>query len=504
MEVSLNKTDFRCYHKTFTQRFKKEETQDTVVPDTMPDIGEVLETTGILMIRSKDVDEGVVKVSGTVSACVVYKAEDRREICSLEVSIPVSLNAESEHIRDEAAGTAELQLLSVETRVLNPRKVLVKAEISAQIDCYVSGVREFPQDIGPSEADIHVLRRTVPFSPTVSVREKTFVVTDEWNVPPSSGAAKEILSRRVSTMVDDIKTVGSKLIFKGYIKCALLYNTTDDLLATAEFSSNFSQIIECDTAFNAPAASVDVLPTGVYFEILSGGEGRTISMELHMLAQSLCSERTELQYLADAYSNTHSLNLEQQEETVDCLCQQPVLKENVRQLYETPVPAVEVIEAHAAAGVAVQQEGRIELPVCLYVLYRGGDGQTYSGKKRCTVDFPLAQEMGGSVRVCGCDLTELIAIPSDGGVELRLHVQLQTMLLTSQTIRTVASMSYQEDESVDLSGKPSLVILRASDRDDLWTIAKENCSSVEQIEEINGLRDCTGEWEKFLLIPRVR
>ena len=45
--------------------------------------------------------------------------------------------------------------------------------------------------------------------------------------------------------------------------------------------------------------------------------------------------------------------------------------------------------------------------------------------------------------------------------------------------------------------------LRASARDDLWTLAKENNSTIRAIAEANGLDALGPAWEKLILIPKT-
>ena len=46
-------------------------------------------------------------------------------------------------------------------------------------------------------------------------------------------------------------------------------------------------------------------------------------------------------------------------------------------------------------------------------------------------------------------------------------------------------------------------MLRADSSTDLWTLAKENCSTVEAIRRANGLDEAGEDWEKLLLIPKA-
>lgn len=504
MEVGLNKTGFSCYDKTFSQTLRKEESQDSVVPDTMPDIGEILESSGSLMIRSKDIGEGGVRISASIAANVVYKSDGEERVCALELSVPVSVSVEDEGIRDDQECTAEINILSIDTRVLNPRKVLVRAEICAQIDCYTLGKMELCQDTDGKTEGIYVQKKNVLLTPAVSVREKTFVLTDELAIPASRASAAQILSHRVCISSDEVKPVGNKLIFKGSVKCGFLYLTADGLISEAEFESGYSQIIEIDTPCSDPVAELTLMLTGAYFELMSSGDGRSISMEVHALAQAVCCERMEASYIADAYSNTNPIELTMQEHNALCIRRQSVLRENLRQLYETPYPVTDVLGAHTVAGLAERVDDTLRVPVSVCVIYRSGDGALHSGRKKYELSFPLALDDDESASMSAVSISDLYLSPASGGIELRLHGEVSVSVFSTCRFEAVGAISCDESATLDNSKLPSLVIVRAASGDDLWALAKENCSTIDLICKVNALEELEGTWEKYLLIPKVR
>lgn len=504
MEVGLNKTGFSCYDKTFTQTLRKEESQDSVVPDTLPDIGEILESSGTLMIRSKDIGEGSLRVTASVAANVVYKSEDGERVCALDVSVPVSVAVEDGSISDDLECTALLTVLSLDTRVLNPRKVLVRAEISARLDCYTLGKMELCQDTDGKTGGIYVRKKTAQLTPAVSVREKTFVLTDEFAIPASRAPASQILSRRVSISSDEVKPVGNKLIFKGGVRCAFLYLTPDGQPAEAEFESGYSQIIELDAPCADPVAELTLMLTGAYFELLSTGDGRAVSMELHALAQAVCCERMEVSYIADAYSNTNPIALTMREHGALCIRRQSVLRENLRELYETPYPVLEVIGAHTVTGMAEHTEDAVRVPVSVCMVYRSGDGALHSGRKKYELSFPLSLDADESAALSPVRVSDLFLTPASGGIELRLHGEVGVSVMSECRFDAVAAIDCDETATLDNSRLPSLVIVRANSGDDLWALAKENCSTTDLIRCVNALDETEGAWEKYLLVPKVR
>lgn len=284
---------------------------------------------------------------------------------------------------------------------------------------------------------------------------------------------------------------------------SLQYRSVDGIPVSVEFSTAFSQIMECDAELSSTVAQINVIPTGIYWEIPREGDGRTIRLEAHMLAQAVAYERTELHYIADAYSNTYELQEQCQEHVLSCTMSQSTQKENLRELLETPVPVNEVVFARATAGAATVLESGIELPLNVHMMCKNVNEELFAVKKKYKLLFRAEIGEGEQFCIGDCILSELYATPASGGVEIRLHAQLQILHILTSRIWLVSELARGE-EIIDISQLPSLVIMRATHESDLWLLAKENCSTVEQIVELNGLRDNSEAWDKFILIPKHR
>lgn len=499
MEAKLKVASVDCYNRIYSQRIRKEETLDSVVPDTLPDIGEVLFTGGSLLIRSKDVSAGRVKLEAEVPARVVYRAEDTGSIHCVEVKVPAFLSAESEAIGDGSLCTAEMKLIGLEARVLNPRKVLVRAEVCADVCCYEKDSLEYCEDVEADET-IHTRLCCHELSLFSAVTEKTFALTDELPCSESFTPA-ELLSCRTEAAVDDVKFVGSKLIAKGRVKSNLLCLDTAGEMRRLEHITDFSQIIETGVSPEDGGAAVWVTPSGAYHYI-SSENGGAVAMEFHLVAQVLCSETKKLCCLDDAYSNTHALELARRELKSEKTASVNVLREKLRQLYELQDVA-EVLCCSCFCGSVREGEGKMSLPVTAQCLYRDGEGRCRSEKFSAELSFACSAAEGEKLRVKGVEITECSAAMVPGGIELCIGADMELATVREESCSCICSVTWDETEPLDNSTKPSIVLLRASSSDELWTLARENCSTVEAIVSANHLDEAGESWEKLILIPKT-
>ena len=500
MDLTLNTEKSDCWEIVCAQEIVREETSDAVVPDTMPDAALLLSAAGSPLIRSKDVSSGRVRIEANVPVRLLYQPEDGGAPCLIELDIPFSVSPEDERITEDCFCTADIRVSALEARLLNPRKLTVRAELCFKVDCYMRAFEEFPT--APADcAGVETLTREADLSPVVAVTEKTHILTDEYPLPQSLPTIDRILSHQTDILAEELKTVGSKIILRGSARSSLLCMTPDGTPVSVGFSSGFSQIIETEELPEELWIAVTPLLSGAYYESVS--DGRAVSVELHLVTQLVVRARRRVRYLADAYSNTRALTLTPLSRTLCAIRREITLRDSLRERIETPSVVSELLSASAAPGSARISGGEVTLPITIRLLCRGTDGALFGVSR--TYPFALHAQLREDERLEIVDtlLQELYAAPSAGGVELRLPVELSALVFAEKEESCVAAVSWDESESLDLSDQPTLVLLRATDRDDLWSLARENHSSVAAIEQLNGLSELASPWEKLLLIPKT-
>ena len=76
MELAFEKNAVDHLQKLVCQVVSQEETAETVVPDSLPDVGRIVGCWGVPVVRSKEWRQNGMGVSGGVSAWVLYVPEE--------------------------------------------------------------------------------------------------------------------------------------------------------------------------------------------------------------------------------------------------------------------------------------------------------------------------------------------------------------------------------------------------------------------------------------------
>lgn len=501
MDVLIEKRTIVCYQKTFEYSDTREEAAETVVPDTMPDIERLLGTDGTVIIRSKEVRSGTVTVTAGVAANVLYVPEGGGPPCRLDAAVPLSVTADAPGVTEDTEAVAAIALLTAEARVLNPRKVVVRVTAAVTLSCYDRGSAGYSQGVqGADCGDILTRTERAALSPIVCVKEKTFVVADEYRLPAGRPAVQTVLRTTAEIVPDEIKSVGSKLVLKGTVRVGVLYLGADTGgVEYLPFETAFSQLLETDCELTAPDCAATMLLTAVYIEpaALSGGE-KGISMEAHMVAQAVCTDTADVTYLSDCYSTRRALTPAVSAETSVCAVRRTSARGALHENLEAPTAVSQVLYAACRAGSADCSGGSFRCSVSAEVLYADENGALQCASGRFRLECPAETEDGTFPADVRAFCAEPYAVPAQKTVDLRVPVSFAAVLCRQTEVRQITALAVGDALP---AADASVTVIRAGDGDTLWSLGKRYRSTAAAIAQVNALEEGEALSGRVLLIP---
>lgn len=224
MELELKKEQFACYQALPQLSENREETTETIVPDYLPDIARIVDASGCLFLRSREIADGKAQVSGTVRMTLLYVAEDAQGMKSFEYTLPLDETIEGRALSGSADSCLDGRLCSCEVRMLNPRKVFTRVNVELTLTPYVpaslsvcSGVKEqeaYKIETLCEKKDIGIIR---------AIREKDFTFSDEVLLSGTKEPIQELLRTKCALRVTDCKSIGNKIVLKGVARLDAIY-----------------------------------------------------------------------------------------------------------------------------------------------------------------------------------------------------------------------------------------------------------------------------------------
>ena len=475
----------------------KEVSAESVVPDTMPDIDRILDAETAIYIRSKSIDDGEVTLDGVISAVVLYSSTDDEAVHKLELSVPASIEFRDGDIQSGDVLITDTSITSAETKMLNPRKILLRAETASEIKL----LRSAPMDLSCAGTDvpgIELLNKSAILGFITSVTEKAFTINEEILLPDRA-FMDELLAFQAQVTAESIKKVGSRAILQGMVLLSVLYTKEEEgALAFENFTVPYSQILEAPA--QEAAASVQLRQSACYLEPIPGLNGAaSLSLEINMNALLVCTSAAETEYVADAYSlrgpcetDFCTLNTTGSYETAE-------LRQTIRDRIDVSGGVKKVISAFPTASLPAIGEGTARVSVLVRVMYLGEDDRLRQAVKRISAELPIDGEDAHCL-VSQVIFREVNASEARDGIELRLETELVFVRAVNQSIRYVCSIESEDSEAAEEGECPSLIVIRPGEAE-IWDLAKKYRSTCAAIREANpgGIVP-----DKLLLIPRAR
>lgn len=465
---------------------------ETVVPDKMPDIGLLGDTNAHVLLRGKRVEDGHGTIEGELMVSVSFLPDGAAGICVLHMEIPWRVDFESEKISDTNTVVADVRVMQLETRLLNPRKILVKAKLQAEITVYGKRMLVIYDDIEETNV-VQVRRESVTCTFISAVCEKTFAATDEYPIPADMTGI-EIIGKSVQFRVDDVKTLTNKLIVKGTVLSDVVIASETGTSEKVSFTSSFSFIAETDCEQVSDDVRISIMPTAMFYE--PAANGRMLSVEVHGVCQIVSYEKKEFTFMSDAYSNFYPCACDYETMTVYAERKKELRRENVTGSISCH-SQVDRVWFLTAGGVSLGGNEMSELSVQIGLCVQYENGTTDWLKAR----VPMIIKKQPTERVLSVRIGDLYGSCSGAEIEYRLTVDYELQEENAVDLKMISSIAF-DDERLNTAKLPSIAVVRSGGS--LWELARKYASTVDLIRTYNELEEEECSTNTLLLIPRQR
>ena len=137
MAVNLSKNNL-CINQIIEQKNEKITIEsDEIVPDIKPDVLSIISSSGNICLHKKEVQDGKVRIEGTVNAYVVYIADDENSsMRAINANIDFSKNIEMKELKSSMQLECTTDLTELECKIINGRKISLKANIQMNLTAY--------------------------------------------------------------------------------------------------------------------------------------------------------------------------------------------------------------------------------------------------------------------------------------------------------------------------------------------------------------------------------
>ena len=200
---------------------------DIIVPDVKPDILNTIYTEGNICINKKEVLDGRIRIDGEVKLWITYLAEcDDGNVRGISSSINFTENINCENCKAGMTLCLDPVLKSIDCKVLNGRKINVKAGIEMNVKVYSNDEISLVKEVS-NLSNVQMLNKSVSMNSLVGEGKTVVVAKENINIDNSINLA-EILSTSAKIVDKDVKISYNKVLAKADAEVTLMYLTDDN------------------------------------------------------------------------------------------------------------------------------------------------------------------------------------------------------------------------------------------------------------------------------------
>ena len=478
---------------------------DYNVPDYRPDIVKVIREKGELRFDEVKAGSGAVWVKGSLIFRVLYRSEQSSgKISCLKGEIPfqekVNLDGLQEYDKVAAAGDIEdITIGVINSRKLNLRAVVVLSvqadeEVDEELTTQLENLEDYEQKISEQEAlTLLAANRDI-------CRQKSEVV-----LPSNKPNVREILWRSIELRNVENQIRDGKVFITGEVLMAVLYSEEEEneRLQWYETTVPLECEADCDAGDEEHICKIKVTPIFMELEVKPDydGEERILVLELSLNVDIRVWRESNLPLLADIYSLKRNVIPHRKERVAEKLLVKNYAKSRVAEQMELLENQEKILQVCACEGHVnlerkelvengIQAEGTITVEL----LYITTDDNMPVGSIREI--YPFSQlievpEMREGLKIeldCGIEQLQAVMLDQEH-IEMKAVVHLDLIAFLEQKIMNIEEI---EEEPLDLEllqNRPGLVGYIAKAGDELWEIAKENHTTIQDILETNGWKE---------------
>lgn len=511
MEYLLKKENCSVCETVFDGTSEQPVDLDFSLPDYCPDIERILKCRICPSVTSKNISGDRLDVDGVAVIKLFYLDSKKQAIRCCEHTSPFSCSFNLKTSSQDVAATVKLRVDYLNCRALSPRRLDIHGAFSVCATVYSRSEQEYCCNIDGD--DIQQKKHAETISTLSGIGQQQFSVSEVLDIGQGKASPETIIRSELSVNIQDLKAIADKLMLKGEVVLRLLYITDIETGSedTMSFNIPISQVIDVqgisETSQND--VTVDVMNYDVTLKSEYDESSTLVTLDAHLCATVCAYDEKSIDLIDDIYSTAYELDIEYRQTPITRLVSEINVSSSVKDEVKTGdnnITKIIDIWSDSINSITSYENDTLtvkgKINCCILAL--DSNGTPFYLER--ALDFVLNPDiMKGLNNITSHGDISLIMlnfrITGENSVEIKADIRFKSVIFETCTRRTVISAAGNEEHKREKDKTAALTLYYADEGENLWSIARLYCTSVEAIKLENELIDDVIQARGMILIP---
>ena len=459
---------------------------DVIVPDIKPDIITVISSNANCYTYKREIMENKIRLDGNINLYIVYLSSNG-ENRSLNTILDFSENIEFENLNSNMNLNENVTIKSIETKILNERKINIKVNLEIEVSVYKSTKIDFINDLNSVE-NAEILEENINIMALKGCGLAKASAKENVNID-NIDEIVEIFKVDINVSNKENKNSYNKVLAKADVDLNIMYLTEDDRINTVKATIPIMGFVDMEGVSDENICKTDYKMRNMLIKP-NTKEEHSIYVEIDYDICTNVYENMNMNIPVDIYGLRNNITFSKKDINLLSILED---KRNTLQIKENVnIPSVsKIYDANCKTNITnkrvydnkVNFEGEIEITF----LFETIDNNTLNTKTlkipfNKIIDCNKNEDIELTLNICD----ENFIINSDDNVECILECE---CIINGGNDMSLTVIDDIEIEECDDENYFSMVIYFVKPKDTLWNIAKQFKSTVENIKFVNSIED---------------
>ena len=493
MAIKLSKNNL-CINQIVGQKNEKITVEgDEIVTDVKPDVLSIVSANGNVCMYKKEIQDGKVKLDGSINAYVIYIADDEKSsMRAINTSIDFSKTIEMKEIKTNMQLECKTELTNIECRILNGRKISLKSNLQLMLTAYSKENIEYVDSI-EDRLDMQLLNEKITINSLIGSGSTKVYAKDTVSIDNVDNLS-EIMNVEILLANKENKISYNKILTKADAVFKIMYMTDASRINTVNATIPIMGFIDmqdvnedniCDVSYELK--NIVVKPNNV--------EEHSVHVEAEIEIFCFVYKKQEINMIQDMYSKTMELTYNQK--SVKVIKEKEEIneifnlrkQERIEEIRQNKIYDVEVrptIISNQVEDGKVVYQGEINL---VFVYAEENTSRINVKTLVEPFDFTVTSQsitkrskIETSVEMSKKDF---VLMP-DNSIDIKTDLNFKLNVIKECEIKLIESVNETETKNKESF---SIIIYYAKVGDTLWNIAKRFGSTVDEIVKVNSIEN---------------